>query len=83
MLGVPLSMADHKKLLDVLQYIATGAKDPNAELQFEVSAPDRDGNCKVSIKVESRIPQGAARAVLTQWEGKGTLYGYGSIKVAD
>jgi hypothetical protein len=81
MIGVPLSMANHKMLLDVLEYVATAAHDPKAEFQFDISDPDSDGNRKITIKVESRIPATAARAILTDWEGKGSLRGYGSIKV--
>lgn len=79
MLGVPLSMANHKMLLAVLEYMATGAHDPKAEFQFDISEPDGTGNRKVTIKIESRIPEGAAHAILTEWEGGRTLHGYGAI----
>lgn len=81
MLGVPLQMANHKRLLSVMKYLCEKAEDPNAEFQFEVSdSSDAAGNRAVTIKVQSRVPPGAAEAILKGYDDAGSLAGHGTIK---
>lgn len=82
-LGVPLQMIHQQRLLKIIRYLFEKAADPEAEFQFDVGSPV-NGNCKIEIRITSRVPEGAALCILsddTLQEGSANvLFGYGAVR---
>jgi hypothetical protein len=74
-------MANHKRLLAVIDYIVKTALDPRASFDFDVSDDtDGCGNRKVEISIKSRVPAGAAVEILKGRVEGNALHGFGAVK---
>lgn len=81
-LGVPLQMANHRRLIEVIRYLCESAEDECAEFQFDITSSPSDaaGNHLVEIKLKSRVPSGAADAIRKGYDDLRQLMGYGAIR---